>query len=139
MTSLSFPDLNVWLALAVSTHSHFTQATEWWAQYNGSIAFSRQTEHGFLRLLTTAAAMGGKPLSNDEAWHLYDDIYEDSRVVFVPEPPGTERFFRNQSAYPLSAPKLWADAWLLAFAQATGGTVITFDRALAQRGAHCLL
>jgi predicted nucleic acid-binding protein len=36
-------------------------------------------------------------------------------------------------------PKLWADAWLLAFAAAAGGTVVTFDRALAARGAHCLL
>jgi predicted nucleic acid-binding protein len=34
---------------------------------------------------------------------------------------------------------LWADAWLLAFAAAAGGMVITFDRSLAARGAHCLL
>jgi hypothetical protein len=33
----------------------------------------------------------------------------------------------------------WADAWLLAFAQAAQGTLVTFDRALAARGARCLL
>ena len=83
--------------------------------------------------------MGGKPLTNDEAWHAYDRLYEDDRVILLAEPPGIDRFFRRQSAHALSAPKLWADAWLLAFAQAAGGTLITFDRALAQRGAHCLL
>jgi predicted nucleic acid-binding protein len=30
-------------------------------------------------------------------------------------------------------PKLWADAYLLAFAQTHGGSLISFDRALARR------
>jgi len=34
---------------------------------------------------------------------------------------------------------MWADAWLLSFAQAAEGTLVTFDRALAARGAHCVL
>ena len=38
-----------------------------------------------------------------------------------------------------ASPKLWAGAWLLALAQAARGTLVTFDRALAARGAHCLL
>lgn len=36
-------------------------------------------------------------------------------------------------------PKLWADAWLLAFAECAGGAVITFDRALAARAGHTVL
>jgi hypothetical protein len=34
---------------------------------------------------------------------------------------------------------LLGDAWLLAFADACGGKLLTFDRALAARGALCLL
>jgi predicted nucleic acid-binding protein len=34
---------------------------------------------------------------------------------------------------------VWADAWLLAVAEAAGGVLVTFDKALAARGAHCLL
>jgi predicted nucleic acid-binding protein len=34
---------------------------------------------------------------------------------------------------------LWADAWLLAIAEAAGGVLVTFDKALAVRGALCLL
>ena len=32
-----------------------------------------------------------------------------------------------------------ADAWLFAVAEAAGGVLVTFDKALAARGAHCLL
>jgi predicted nucleic acid-binding protein len=34
---------------------------------------------------------------------------------------------------------VWADAWMLAHASAAGGVLVTFDKALAARGAHCLL
>jgi len=37
-------------------------ARRWWEQETGIIAFSRLTQLGFLRLMTTAAAMDGKPL-----------------------------------------------------------------------------
>jgi len=89
--------------------------------------------------MTTAAAMDGKPLSMTEAWRVHDRLFEDARVAFMPESSGVEARFRGHAAGRTASPKLWADAWLLAFAEAAGGTVITFDRALAARGAHCLL
>jgi uncharacterized protein len=101
--------------------------------------FTRFTEISVLRLLTTAAAMDGKPLRMDEAWEAYDRLYDDDRVVFMPEPPGVETHFREYTSGRLASPKFWADAWLLAFARAAGGTLVTFDRALSTRGAHCLL
>jgi predicted nucleic acid-binding protein len=38
-----------------------------------------------------------------------------------------------------ASPKPWADAWVLAQAEAASGVLVTFDKALAARGAHCLL
>ena len=38
-----------------------------------------------------------------------------------------------------ASPKLWADAWLLAFAECAGGAVITFDQALTSRASHAVL
>jgi uncharacterized protein len=90
-------------------------------------------------LLTTAAFMDGKPLSNLQAFDVYDQFFEDSRVSFVSEVPEVERHFRRNSASNSPSSKLWADAWLLAFAQATGGTLVTFDPALASRSSQCLL
>ena len=106
---------------------------------NRQDCISRITQLGFLRLMTTAAAMDGKPLSMAEAWSVHDRLFEDDRVVFVPEPSEVESGFRELSSGGLAAPKIWTDAWLLAFADAAHGTVVTFDRALSARGAHCLL
>lgn len=139
MTSSSFPDVNVWLALASPEHVHHGIAAQWWEEATGSIGFSRITQLGFLRLMTTPAAMDGKPLTMAEAWGVHDRLFEDERVVFVSEPAGVETGFRQLSSAGVASPKLWTDAWLLAFAKAAEGTVITFDRALATRGAHCLL
>jgi hypothetical protein len=139
MTSLNFPDVNVWLALATPEHIHHRLANAWWEQEGGRIAFFRFTQMGFLRLMTTAVAMGGKPLTMAAAWEVHDRLFEDERVGFLPEPHGIEMRFREYARGGTASPKLWADAWLLAFAQAAEGTLITFDRALATRGAHCLL
>jgi toxin-antitoxin system PIN domain toxin len=139
MSLLSFPDVNVWLALAASEHVHRLVASEWWEQETGAICFTRFSQLSFLRLTTTVAAMDGKPLSMTAAWHLYDRFFEDDRVTFFPEPPGVEAKFRHATSNQTVSPKVWADAWLLAVADASGGVLVTFDKALAARGAHCLL
>jgi hypothetical protein len=90
--------------------------------------------------MTTAAAMDGKPLTIAEAWRVYDRFYADDRVtIFSEEPPEVEKSFREKAAGRTVSPKVWADAWLLAFAQAAEGVLVTFDKALEARGAHCLL
>jgi len=99
----------------------------------------RVTQLGFLRLMTTAAAMDGKPLTVAEAWQVHDWLFEDDRVVFLLEPEEVEIRSREYAAGRASSPKRWADAWLLAFAGAAEGTVITFDLALGARGARCLV
>jgi uncharacterized protein len=137
--SLSFPDVNVWMALALEHHVHRRAAKRWWETNQGPIAFTRFTQIGLLRLLTTSAVMDRKPLGMDEAWHVHDELYADERVALYPEPAGVEGRFREYASGRASAPKIWADAWLLAVAHATHGRVVTFDRALAARGARCLL
>jgi hypothetical protein len=139
MKSLSFPDINVWLAIAAPEHVHAFIARRWWEQESGNIAFSRFTQLGFLRLVTTAEVMDGKPLSMAEAWRVYDHFYDDERVMFLSEPPEVEKQFRDRTAARSASPKMWADAWLLAVAQAAEGILVTLDQALASRGAHCLL
>jgi predicted nucleic acid-binding protein len=83
--------------------------------------------------------MDDKPLTMSEAWRVYDRFYDDDRVVFIAEPPDAEKRFREKAAGRTVSPKMWADAWLLAFAQAAEGVLVTFDKALGPRGARCLL
>jgi toxin-antitoxin system PIN domain toxin len=139
MSSLSFPDVNVWLALASHEHVHSAVAREWWNSHEGGMAFCRISQIGLLRLLTTAAVMGNKPLSLDRSWQIYDELLADDRVVFVYERPEVDAAFRARTAGRAASPKLWADAWMLAMAGAAGGVLVTFDMALGSRGAHCLL
>jgi uncharacterized protein len=136
--SLAFPDVNVWLALAIE-HIHQEPALRWWREEAGSIGFCRFTQLGFLRLLTTDAVMAGKPLTMHRAWSAYDRLLNDERVEFVAEPSDIEPRLRRLSSGSTGSPKLWADAYLLAFAEQLGGALITFDRALARRGRHNVL
>lgn len=140
MTSLTFPDLNVWLALVYENHAHRAEARRWWeADRSDTLGFTLVTQLGLLRLLTTAAVMCQRPLTMSEAWMAYDRLFQDYRVAFLEGPPGLETAFRRQTTVARVAPKLWADAWLLAFAELCQGTVVTFDRALAERAHRSLL
>ena len=137
--SLAFPDVNVWLALSSEEHTQRRAALNWWRSNDGPIVFCRITQMGLLRLLTTAAVMNQKPLSMKEAWKVHDGFLGDERVEFLTEPPALERAFREFSSSAHASPKLWADAYLTAFASECGGRLVTFDRSLARRSRHCLL
>ena len=140
MTSLSFPDVNVWLALLIADHRSRMAARRWFETTSDDvIAFSRFTQISVLRLLTTSGAMQGKPLTMTEAWHAYDRLFEDDRVALLPEPAGAEELFRKHASGRHASPKVWADAYLVAFAERTEATLVTFDHALARRSRSCLL
>jgi len=86
---------------------------------------------GLLRLLTTQAAMGLGTLSQAEAWQAYDRWIESGGAEFVAEPAGIEALFRAMTGSLQASPKTWADAYLAAFAEAAGLTLVTFDQTLA--------
>ena len=140
MTSLAVPDVNVWLALLLEDHIQRRSAVEWWnSDTFGSIAFSRFTQMSVLRLLTTAAVMNDRALTMAAAWKAYDRLFEDDRVSLLAEPGDLENRFRLQAASRVASPKLWADAYLLAFAEAHHGVLVSFDQALARHGNAVLL
>ena len=132
--TLFFPDINVWLALCDAGHSHNAVALKWLGRLasNERLVLSRFTQLGVLRLLTNSAVMGVAALTLGEAWAVYDKWLEDPRVEFHPEPRGIDREFRRATKPFLSkmATKWVPDCWLLAFADASGAQLVTFDRAL---------
>jgi hypothetical protein len=133
MTSL-FPDLNVWLALSVNSHSHNAAAWAWLncLPEDDRLIFSRYTQLGLLRLLTNTAVMGEQTLTLKEAWAVYDRWLQDPRVEFYPEPRQAETAFRQATEpFAAKAASKWVgDCWLLAFAEATHSRLLTFDQAL---------
>src|SRR5208282_563502 len=140
MNTLNFLDANVWLALVWSRHAHSERARSWFDLANEEqFLFCRFTQMTVLRLLTTDQIMGTDTKTMSEAWSLWDRIWADSRISFLPEPDDLEREFRSRSRLSSRSPKVWADAYLLAFAASAGLKLVTFDRALQSRRADVLV
>jgi hypothetical protein len=132
MKSSHFPDVNVWLALTHNRHVHHAIAASWFDSLGDeSVFFCRFTQLGLLRLLTNRQVMGAEVMGQRSAWRAYRRWFEDERVEFhrEPESPDFERLFEELSTRPHPSTKLWADAYLAAFAKTAGLTVATFDRA----------
>jgi hypothetical protein len=140
MNTLNFLDANVWLALLWSRHIHSERARSWFEHAGQEqFLFGRFTQITVLRLLTTEQIMGVDTKSMAEAWSLWGRIWADDRVVFVPEPEDIDKELRARSRMPSHSPKVWADAYMLAFTTVAGLKLITFDRALKSRGTDVLV
>lgn len=128
-TTSFFPDINVWLAIVVERHAFNRAAAGWWNEDgSGAIGFCRFTQLGLLRHLTNPATMSGKPLTNGEAWKVYETLHTDPRVRVLPEWPALDSLFQSYSTLPQAAPKIWGDAYLAAYAAVNDATIVTFDR-----------
>lgn len=140
MNTLNFLDANVWLALLWGRHIHAQKARDWFEQAGEEqFLFCRFTQLTILRILTTEKIMGKDTKTMAEAWSLWDRIWADSRIAFLPEPELLEREFRSRSRLSSRSPKVWADAYLLGFAAAAGVKFVTFDRALKSKGSNVLV
>jgi toxin-antitoxin system PIN domain toxin len=130
---MKLPDINLWLALSISSHDHHDAATAWLDQQEEarSIIACRVTQQGYLRLLTQTDFLpryGIPALANADAWAAWHVLLEDDRVVFHAEPEGLERSWREFGARPQASSKLWMDAYLAAFAVTASLEMVTFDK-----------
>lgn len=131
-------DSNVWLALALSKHTHHPVARDWLDTVDGSatVLFCRATQQAFLRLLTNASVLapyGDAPLTNDAAWAAYEAFVADDRIVLrAEEPAGIESRWKEFAKRGTASPKLWMDAYLAAFARNEGCRMVTTDPGFKQ-------
>jgi uncharacterized protein len=136
-----FPDVNVWLALAHGVHPHHRAAISWGESLDSEsqFYFCRVSQLSLLRLLTNESVMGIDVVTQTEAWRIYDLFYENGRTFFAEEPKGIEELLRARTARKQSSTKEWADAYLVAFAEASGLRFVTFDKALAGKAKGAVL
>ena len=140
MNTLNFLDANVWLALLWDRHIHATKARSWFESCRDEqFLFCRFTQLTVLRLLTTEPVMGRDVRSMLGAWEIWDQLRYDDRIAVLPEPEGIESRLRIHSRLRSASPKVWADAYLLAFASAAGLRLVTFDRALKSHPVEVLV
>jgi len=87
---------------------------------------------GLLRLLTNSHVMGADVLPARDAWKVFDRLTNERNIFFAAEPPGLDSVWREFTPSSQSGPNFWTDAYLAAFARATGYTLVTFDRGFAR-------
>ncbi|UWZ86568.1 TA system VapC family ribonuclease toxin [Occallatibacter riparius] len=135
------PDVNVWVALNHEIHLHHRAAHSWFGALDerSMLIFCRQTQIGFLRLLSTETLMKAEVLTQRECWQLYTKWIEGGRASCWNEPPGLERNFYSRTVTEQRSPKVWQDAYLAAFAETAGLTLVTFDKALAGKAKGAIL
>ena len=133
MSSLLFPDVNVWVALNFDRHTHHGSARRWYegVPTSAALVFCRQTQLGLFRILTTPAVMGQEALTQRECWQVYDQWTATGQVAWADEPQGLEKRLRALTGQAAGSPKEWMDAYLAALAESSGFRLVTFDRALA--------
>jgi predicted nucleic acid-binding protein len=81
--------------------------------------------------------MRGQPLTNQQAWAVYDGFLSDDRVRVFHDLPWLDDQFRAFSSVSQSSPKVWVDAYLAANAAANEAVLVTFDQALTRYGIEC--
>ncbi len=141
MTSSFLPDINIWIALHFEGHRHHAEAVEWFRRLHGSdpLVFCRHTQIGLFRLLTTEAVMREAVLTQRQCWALYARWIEGERAVMRADPEGLDEAFRKITLGNTPSPKVWADAYLAAFAETAGLTLVTLDKALAEKARGAVL
>jgi len=125
-------DSNVWLALTLSRHQFHRAVSDWFNTCTrpGEVIFCRATPQSLLRLLTTPAvlnAYGNPPLTNAEAWQVYERFCAEKRIAHAGEPANLSRDWKRLSKSDVASPKLWMDSYLAAFAIAGGYQLVTTD------------
>jgi len=141
MKSLIFPDVNVWLALNYEKHTHNASAVRWYQALDPStvFVFCRHTQLGLFRLLSTESILKQDVMNQLLCWQIFDRWIDSDEAFLAQEPIGLEARMRARTVAESPSPKTLADAYLSAFAEAAGLTLVTFDRALAGKVSGAVL
>lgn len=141
MTSSFLPDLNVWVALNSDRHDHHMVAERWYRALpdEARLVFCRQTQLGLFRLLSTPAVMQQDVLTQKACWAVFDRWAGTGQVRWANDPSGLDQHLRMLTESESVSPKRWMDAYLGAFAETAGLTLVTFDRALAAKAEGAVL
>ena len=88
--------------------------------------------------------MGPETMTLQQAWKVYDFWMDDPRIDMHPDPRGLEDVFRDTTQpFALRSASKWVgDCYLLAYADACGATMVTFDKGLlelARRGCYAAI
>lgn len=121
-------DVNVLFSLLVAGHPYHAECWSWWErQGERAVVLCWPARMGVLRLLTNARAMGGTPVTPEQALSAWDQLSDDPRTVWAEPTEGLDRLLRRFVAGRAPIPNLWSDAWLAAHAESLGCGLTSLD------------
>lgn len=122
-------DVSVWLPLSAPDHVHYARARQYWEKEAASeLVFCRMTGLALLRLLTNPRVLGKAALAGGAAWRALETWLAVPRVSLLPEPAGLDELLAQWGARHNLRGGEWTDAYLAAFAAASGCRLVAFDR-----------
>jgi uncharacterized protein len=121
-------DSSVWLPLSAPDHVHYARARRYWDHEAAQeLVFCRITALALLRHLTNPRILGQAALDGDRAWRALHTWLALPQIALLGEPAGLDELLgRWASQLDLRAGR-WTDAYLAAFAAASGCRLVAFD------------
>ena len=121
-------DASVWVPLSAPDHVHHARARRYWdEEAAGELAFCRVTALALLRHLTNPRILGDAVLDGAGAWRALETWLAVARVTFLREPPGVDELLGGWASRLDLRGGRWTDAYLAAFAAASGCRLVAFD------------
>lgn len=121
-------DASVWVPLSAPDHVHYARARRYWDEESSeALVFCRVTALALLRHLTNPRIMGPAALDGAAAWNALGTWLAVLRVRMLAEPAGLDEWLRRWSESLDLRGGAWTDAYLAAFAAASGCRLVAFD------------
>jgi toxin-antitoxin system PIN domain toxin len=121
-------DASVWLPLSAPDHVDHCRARRYWDEEAASeLVFCRVTALALLRQLTNPRILGDVALDGGTAWRALETWLALPQITFLGEPPGLNELLGEWARQLDLRAGQWADAYLAAFAAASGCRLVAFD------------
>ena len=121
-------DASVWLPLSAPEHVHHARARRYWDEESANeLVFCRVTALALLRHLTNAKILRDAALDGSAAWRALETWLAVPQVTLLGEPPGLGELLGQWAGQLDLRAGQWTDAYLAAFAAASGCRLVAFD------------
>jgi uncharacterized protein len=121
-------DASVWVPLSAPDHVHYSRARRYWDdEAADQLAFCRVTALALLRHLTNPRILGKAALDGASAWRALQTWLALPQVTLLVEPVGLDELLGQWAGHLELRGGGWTDAYLAAFATASGSRLVAFD------------
>jgi uncharacterized protein len=121
-------DSSVWLPLSAPDHAHYARARRYWDhEAAAELVFCRITALALLRHLTNPRILGQAALDGDGAWRALQTWLALPQITLLGEPAGLDELLGQWGGQLNLRGGKWTDAYLAAFAAASGCRLVAFD------------